>query len=419
MINVKYEGFAIKSRGSSHIDKGMPCQDAVQYHQDLQTVTVCTADGHGSSQYFRSERGSDFAANIACRKMELFLHYSDLLSADEAQQEKKITNLIRSIITEWQLAVRNDILNDPFTNDEMLFVPERDAQIYTMLSKAKVSEYSEYQRNEILNAENTSVNVSKVYKSYGSTLICVGLCDDYAIGLHIGDGKCVALYDDGTTDEPIPWDENCHLNLCTSICDLKAESEFRFYVWKKRIPIAIFCGSDGIDDTFADRLHSFYMNIAIDLAKPYFRDQIKRLESQLPEISKRGSKDDVSIAGIIHIDKIRQAEPLLQKQMHLAQNAVIIESEKQRLTELQFKFERTQRILKACTEEAEEKISQYREKLMLIEKEMNDVQRHIDDLTQTDDWTEQTADTRSEDGKENKATISEETLQITEREEQI
>lgn len=56
---------------------------------------------------------------------------------------------------------------------------------------------------------------------------------------------------------------------------------------------------------------------------------------------------------------------------------------------------------------------------MLVEKEMNDVQRHIDDLTQTDDWTEQTADTRSEDGKENKATISEETLQITEREEQI
>ena len=387
-MSINYEGFAIKSRGASHIEKEMPCQDAVQYHQDLQIVTACIADGHGGMQYFRSDRGSDFAANVACRKTELFLHYSDLLSEDETQHEKKIMELIRSIITEWQIGVQNDILHSPFSEDEMLSVPDQDVSVYSLFSESKISEYSDYQRKEMLSADNQDIDISHIYKAYGSTLICLGLSENFAVGLHIGDGKCVAIYEDGSTDEPIPWDEKCHLNLCTSICDIHAETEFRFYIWKDRLPIAVFCASDGIDDTFADRLHSFYMNVAMDLAKPDFRKQVENLAQQLPAISERGSKDDVSIAGIISVEKVRQAEQLILKRMQLEQNAVTIAAEQQKLAELQFKYERTQRILKACTEEAQEKIKRNQEKLEQLSQEIQTVQKHIAELEDESSATE-------------------------------
>ena len=137
---------------------------------------------------------------------------------------------------------------------------------------------------------------SNIYKAYGTTLLSIGIAEKYAIAIHIGDGKCVAIYDDGSMDEPIPWDEKCHLNNCTSICDRNAYEEFRYYVWKDKIPVAAFIATDGIDDTFADRLHAFYTSIALDFIQSDYKTCINKLNDMLPNISATGSHDDVSVA---------------------------------------------------------------------------------------------------------------------------
>lgn len=368
---MRYEGFAVSERGYQHILNGTVCQESVQYVQDMHCAAAAAADGHGSRQYFRSDRGSFFAAEISCSKIREFLH-SDVLAIDDAREENKaVTQLVHSIITDWHIAVRNDLIKYPLTKDEMQKVPEKYIAEYSIFSEEKADEYKDDDLREIVQNEH-----SHIQKAYGTTLLAVGICDKYAIALHIGDGKCVALYEDGSMDEPVPWDENCHLNRCTSMCDRNAAKEFRFYIWKEKIPAAIFIGTDGIDDTFAAMLHTFYRNAALDFLQQDFRGSVESLQNRLGEISRAGSRDDVSIAGVIDIQKIREMETKLKLTAEL-ESAV---SQKKRLlendSELKFRAEKLQRLLlqyrikaESGDEEAAEKAAEYEEKCAAAEKE--------------------------------------------------
>lgn len=118
-------------------------------------------------------------------------------------------------------------------------------------------------------------------------------------GIHIGDGKCVELLENGTLCEPIPWDEACEQNITTSICDSDAIEEFR-YVIQKDFPAAIFIGSDGIDDSYSSEmeLHELYRNIFIVFAEHSTEVGNNEVRDYLPKITRRGSGDDVSIAAL-------------------------------------------------------------------------------------------------------------------------
>ena len=137
-------------------------------------------------------------------------------------------------------------------------------------------------------------------KAYGTTLIAVCTTNEGWFGIHIGDGKCVELLGNGTLCEPIPWDETCEQNITTSICDGDAIEEFR-YVIQKDFPAAIFIGSDGIDDSYSSEmeLHELYRNIFIVFAEHGAEVGSNEVRDYLPKITRRGSGDDVSIAGII------------------------------------------------------------------------------------------------------------------------
>ena len=297
-----YEGFAVSEKGYQHILNHTVCQDSTQYLQDADCVVATVADGHGSKQYFRSDRGSRFAAEIACNKIREFLKSITFPFPDSKTKKSVVTQLIHSIITEWHIAVRNDLIKSPFTPNELERVPEKYQKTFQFFTEENYRAHTESEVSDLIQKEH-----SHVQKAYGTTLIAVGLCKSYAIGLHIGDGKCVALYEDGTMDEPIPWDENCHLNRCTSICDKNAASEFRCHIWDNQIPVAIFLGTDGIDDTFAEMLHSFYRNVALDFLHDNFRKRTEMLQANLANISKSGSHDDVSIAGLLDVHRGRRA----------------------------------------------------------------------------------------------------------------
>lgn len=105
----------------------------------------------------------------------------------------------------------------------------------------------------------------------------------------------------GEIYEPIPWDKQCEQNITTSICDSDAIEEFRF-ACSTELPAAIFIGSDGIDDSYAssEELHELYRSILLifsEYGESVGRDEVK---NYLPKISRKGSSDDVSIAGLIN-----------------------------------------------------------------------------------------------------------------------
>ena len=276
---MSYRSFAYSEKGARHEKDNMPCQDSAMEYMDmnLPAVIVAAADGHGSEECFRSGRGAHFAVECAieCIKKFIctirtirennisasFIATESIESKQEKSQEQKyLMQLSNSIITDWNKKVEEDYANEPFG----------------------LPEYIEL--------------------AYGTTLMAAAITDDYWFGLQIGDGKCVVLSDDGIFSQPIPADEKCFMNITTSMCDCDASHEFRYY-FGTDIPSAIFIGTDGVDNSLKDdvQLYELYRRITGDFAAKGFDEESAEIKRFLPMLTKKGSGDDISIAGIIKI----------------------------------------------------------------------------------------------------------------------
>lgn len=311
MINM-YRSFNFTSIGASHIKKGTVCQDySASVTIDNYKLAV-VSDGHGGADYFRSDRGSRFAVQAFCQCVsdaftasdnviqpklneESFLknksrNFADALDAckTDKQLEERMRWFIRSVVARWNILVESDFTSDPFSEEEMTGVSQK--------------------------AKDKYKNGERLHSAYGATLIGTVITDHFWFGIHIGDGKCVAFGKDGSDCEPIPWDEQCFLNVTTSICDSNAGSEFRYF-FDRDIPVAVFVGSDGIDDCFSKdvHLHNFYRTVLTSFAAETEERAVKNLAEYLPELSKQGSADDMSVACIIDIDYIRNNAGLYEK----------------------------------------------------------------------------------------------------------
>ena len=309
-----YRSFHFTSIGASHIKKGTVCQDySASMETDYYKLAVIS-DGHGGADYFRSDRGSRFAVEVFCHcaaeafvqpdiiieetqsaEQESFLrnkakNFADALHMcrTEKQIEERMRWFMRSVVTHWNLLVDEDIANEPFREEEM-------------------TEVSEKARNHYASGE-------KVQRAYGATLIGAVITEDFWFGIHIGDGKCVAFHKDGTECEPIPWDEDCFLNVTTSICDFDAGSKMRYY-FSRELPAAVFVASDGIDDCFCNErgLHNFYRTILTSFAVESEETAVINLSEYLPVMSAKGSADDMSVGCIIDIEHIRKHAELYEK----------------------------------------------------------------------------------------------------------
>jgi hypothetical protein len=158
--------------------------------------------------------------------------------------------------------------------------------------------------NPFNSEESGKLSAENYIKAYGSTLIAVVVYPGHFwFGLHIGDGKCVAAFEGNRLEQPIPWDDKCFLNVTTSLCDENAAQEFRHCFHTDNFPIALFVGSDGVDDSFAgdDNLHGFYSEIIQTFQSEGTAKAVEEIHASLPEISGKGSQDDMAVAGILSI----------------------------------------------------------------------------------------------------------------------
>lgn len=289
-MSISVKAFNSTSIGHNHIRGNKVCEDASgSYTSDTMAIAV-VADGHGSDNYPRTERGSRFAIQAAMNCVKEFM---ERIAPEELTREKNhptiFAQLSKSILSAWHTLVEDDCIENPFSEGELAVAADK---------------YKKYYQS----GEN-------VAKAYGTTLIIIGATKEYWFGLHIGDGKCVSVDTEGNFSQPIPWDDQCHSNITTSICDSDASEEFRYFV-SKEIPLAVFIGTDGIDDSYSgnEELHSFYRSILTIFGEHGFEVGCNEVEEYLPTLSKRGSGDDVSIAGILNIKKIAVSVDLLKAQ---------------------------------------------------------------------------------------------------------
>lgn len=305
---MNHHSFSCQGESHKYCDK--PCQDSSFSCSDNGLSIAIVCDGHGGERYFRSDIGSKICVRVtetAIRKFvdsidrkmfqnKLFTQRKCLNETSSCDKLNEIDNSLRrlfaSIILAWNIEVEEYTTLNPPTEEE---------------------------RNKVLPKYiDALINKESLEKIYGCTLMAYVHTSDFWFAFHLGDGKCISFHDDEDSiwKEPIPWDDKCFLNKTTSICDSEAIDEFRYcYQGGGNYPVAVFLGSDGMDDSFGpiENLVDFYMQIAKLLSNGDESNAIKSIEETLPILSKRGSQDDMSIAYIYNLEKLKAFVPTIIK----------------------------------------------------------------------------------------------------------
>jgi serine/threonine protein phosphatase PrpC len=280
--------FALKARGVSHIEKGIPCQDSVDAILGLSNTIgiACAADGHGGNKYFRSERGSNFAVNIASRSLADFYGsvtkkrtvFFGLKDGHENiknnDMQPKLKQLEANIIYKWRNTILEDLKNNPLTEAE----------------------------TGICNDNNIKPDDPVIY---GTTLLAGLVSDCLWFVIQIGDGLCVVLENEENIIYPIPHDERLAFGRTTSLCDNDSINNFReSYGFSKIMGLTV--ATDGMTDSFEpDKYFQFNKELYDKFSHFPVRTEAE-LKEFLPKISKRGSRDDISIAGIFRIKELNK-----------------------------------------------------------------------------------------------------------------
>ena len=260
------------------------CQDYSYSHIDengLAIAVVC--DGHGGKHYFRSDVGARFATEIIANNVREFVNHIDEtllvgqpftqqaaiqteIDRQDFRKERPVDNAFRqlfaSIIGQWQQRI------------------EQHAATHALTEK-EIAQVEEQYRKEFLSGY-------KLEKIYGCTLMAYVSTPKYWFAFHLGDGKMISFDREAQWKEPVLWDDRCFLNKTTSICDSDALNEFRYtYQGDGGFPVAIFLGSDGMDDSFGEEtnLVNFYVRVAKSLVKDGFEATFADIKDSLPVIN--------------------------------------------------------------------------------------------------------------------------------------
>lgn len=295
-------------RGHLHVMNEFPCEDSSssfsaengRYH------IAIVADGHGSKSCFRSDYGSKVATEVALDCLQQFAEatlaseelderfYKDIFS-NPRYRHMTVRRLTDTILAEWHDRVLEDYKNNPPTLEEM------------------GESATEYQ-----NGKNPA-------HIYGTTLIAALKMSQCLILLHQGDGRCDVFYEDGSVDQPIPWDSRCEDTATTSLCDEDAAERFRSCVLNlaEKPVIACYVGCDGVEDAYRDTyeglggshvlmggVHAFYKYLTCQIVqmgdeafKSWLPDFLAKFSAD-GIFSRSGSGDDVSVSGIVDLSRI-------------------------------------------------------------------------------------------------------------------
>lgn len=288
-----YELFCKSVIGSSHIRKAIPCEDFGIKTDCGKYRIFAAADGHGDPNCLRSHIGSEVICRIASEKLEGFARtieeqgWEETLF-DEEKAKQRVEELVRSIVGGWGEEVGKELEQNPLSEEEKQRAP------------AYAKEYEDGIRTE---------------RMYGTTLIAGLQTESYLLLLQQGDGRCVVFDCNGAASQPVPWDDRCVGTATTSLCDSDAVQSFRYKIinLQENPVIACIAGTDGVEDSFPgsmERMHVYYRKLLSYACENGVQALEEYLGDELGRLSKDGSADDITVSGIINVERVR---PYLQE----------------------------------------------------------------------------------------------------------
>lgn len=291
---MKYRAFGDFRKGYAHVKNGSGVEDYASSYNDpegrFHVGVIC--DGHSDKNCFRSGKGARFGCESAIEILKRFfeLYLSQTIEARTLPDGFE-NRLKKSLKLCWDKKVYNDIIENPLKEEDLAPLTDRVRKIYE--------------------AGNGLLNI------YGATFLAIGICEDFFIALHIGDGAILCIDEDGTYYSPVPHDAKSETGAPASLCDsdlFSRENAFRVGVLKK-LPQLATVSSDGIEDC----MDSFeYKRFTYSLFKKMeIEEEEEQLICELNEKQKKyfascleyyadkghGAEDDCSLAAIYDISR--------------------------------------------------------------------------------------------------------------------
>lgn len=357
MKNGKYAVINSHMKGASHVAKGLDCEDYSDVYLDDKIAIAVISDGHGDKNCFRSAKGAFYACKSAISTVTELEDYGEL----KGSPDRVITELEKNIVLRWNESVLNDVQENPIQDSELEGLNE-DA--VSMLREGR-----------------------RLQKIYGCTLIMACILDDFWFGIQVGDGKCVCVYENGLYSQPIPWDNvGCVGNRSTSICDSKAFENFR-YVYGTDIPTAAFVASDGVDESFDENgLNKCYYSLAVWSKTLSDEELTTNFDKLLDRISNGGSGDDVSISGIVSMQKevkkpVATSEQVAEKMGELFGTLKEVESRYIELRDQEADIDKTVSKVESEIAKLEKEIEEKKQSIEDKKLERDSIRRNLDNVS--------------------------------------
>lgn len=296
-----YAMLSASTQGYDHIRRNAPCEDAGAVTADDTRRIFAVSDGHGDPNCPRAAFGARVACDAALSELSGFcdaLRENDWearLLEPGKDRDRLVRQLVVSVMAKWIRTVNADLEESPLTEAE----------------RAACDRYLErYDRGE------------RLEHIYGATLIAGLMTDRYLLLLQQGDGRCVVFHADGSADEPVPWDDRCFANVTTSLCSPDAVESFRYAVVDLEADPIVACmlASDGVEDSFPSmELMIAYCRELLAYAAEHGVEALNaHLDETLPDFSRTGSGDDVTLCGVIDPERAAAFNEVYERQ-----NAVV------------------------------------------------------------------------------------------------
>ena len=252
----------------------MDCQDYSGFSCCGDYGAAAVSDGHGSEKHFRSGIGAEMAVSISLEAVKEFTsHEKDYLSTLARQYKTVLRHLAGSISARWIDAVTAHFIENPIADFER-------------------SAYEKHYPETFTGAETNITGI------YGATLAIAVITESYAFVIQTGDGAGVVLPREGDCFiPPETIDDRLFMGFTTSLCDCNSLDNFRFY-YSQDTPKAIILSTDGVVDSYGKDEFLKFNSTLYDLFLTNYDETYSDLLDWLPKLSARGSKDDMSVAGI-------------------------------------------------------------------------------------------------------------------------
>ncbi|MEU5692307.1 protein phosphatase 2C domain-containing protein [Actinosynnema sp. NPDC020468] len=312
--------------GAAHLRSGAPCQDAgtAEVLDEGAWAFVVVADGHGSDHCFRSDRGAAFA--VAAARQVVASFHRELRQVGGTPTIKTLADLwdteARRLVPSWRYLVHADLVDNPprladldrepglrrFL-DKVVGEGRHDRNYQTYLQLHWFAEYAGKRRDlapERLGPlplpSDPTWDVATLggwqARAYGTTLLAVLVGPTSVHWLRIGDGAMLRFVD-GRAQRLVEPPAEAFANETPSLCDDDADRRLVVDtdpLAESDLPSALLVTTDGLPNSYPSEAE--FLHFCDDLVVRARRgdDVAEGLTRWLPELSRRGSGDDMTVA---------------------------------------------------------------------------------------------------------------------------